>query len=361
MGALYSCEGVLVHVQLHAFELCTAPQVGVEPAPKMFVTDAYIEAINRQIRHKASRGSKRRSSAVRMFPAQRSSSTPHISPLAAGSYVSDADFFVRWGHTVRGVFIPTLRHTFKSRELEKLYQQHLSDQRRSSLAVTNIIDAAAKLHVLVLYLALAPEASPEGHLRGWLTGLFMALAVTLCAVVLTCKASMSPRWLRYAGLASWLSQSAQALGGLVYGMERDPSWYVLFTLFATYTLLPLPLLWALCAGALTSGLHLGAEAAQCYHDAGLLRKVGSSEGTAVVFWCFLSSLSLRLRLSYGSTLTQRKGVYGPRYVLADPPCVHRKGPDARLPKKWYPCVEATQQQSVRVVIALRRRGTVSEP
>jgi adenylate cyclase 8 len=163
----------------------------------MFVTDAYIEAINRQIRDKASRGSKRRSSAVRVFPVPQSSSSPHASPLAGG-YVSDADFFVRWGHAVRGVFIPTLRHTFKSGDLEKLYQQHLSHQRRSSLAVANVIDAVAKLHILVLYLALAPEAAPD-HLRGWLTALFMALAVTLCVVVMTCKASISPRWLRYVG------------------------------------------------------------------------------------------------------------------------------------------------------------------
>ncbi|CAL8314598.1 unnamed protein product [Lota lota] len=249
-------------------------QVGVEPALKMIVTDAYIEDINRQIRDKASRGvTKRRSSSVRVFPVRRSCTSPHSSPLASsGGYVSDADYFVQWGHAVRGVYIPTLRHTFKSRDLEKLYQQHLSHQRRTSLAVTNVIDAVAKLNILVLYLALAPEAAPD-PLRGWLTGLFMALAATLCVVVLTCKASVSPRWLRYAGLASWLSQTTQGLGGLAYGLEVDPSWYVLFTLFATYTLLPLPLLWAMCAGTLTSGLHLGAEVVRCYHDAVLLRKV----------------------------------------------------------------------------------------
>ncbi|KAG7282049.1 hypothetical protein CRUP_023565, partial [Coryphaenoides rupestris] len=250
-------------------------QVGVEPARKMFVTDAYIEAINRQIRSKASRGvTKRRSSGARVFPLQERCSISQRGSFVGslGDYVSDADFFVRWGHTVRGVYIPTLRHTFKSRDLEKLYQQYSSHQRRTSLAVTNVIDAVAKLNLLVLYLALAPEAAPD-PLRGCLTGLFMAFAATMCAVVLTCKDSMSPRWLHYAGLASWLSQTTQVLGGLVYGLERDPSWHVLFTLFATYTLLPLPLLWAMCAGTLTSGLHLGVEVARCYHDAMLLRKV----------------------------------------------------------------------------------------
>uniref|UniRef100_A0A8C5BQA7 adenylate cyclase n=1 Tax=Gadus morhua TaxID=8049 RepID=A0A8C5BQA7_GADMO len=261
---------------------CSALQVGVEPAPKMFVTDAYIEAINRQIRDKASRGSKRRSSAVRVFPVPQSSSSPHASPLAGG-YVSDADFFVRWGHAVRGVFIPTLRHTFKSGDLEKLYQQHLSHQRRSSLAVANVIDAVAKLHILVLYLALAPEAAPD-QLRGWLTALFMALAVTLCVVVMTCKASISPRWLRYVGLASWLSQTTQGLGGLGYGLERDPSGYVLFTLFATYTLLPLPLLWAMCAGALTSLFIIQTE--YCY-------------GLATVFYCYPTQVFAKGLLYFG--------------------------------------------------------------
>ncbi|XP_053192662.1 adenylate cyclase type 8 [Scomber japonicus] len=249
-------------------------QVGVEPARKIFVTDTYMQEINSQIRNKALRGvTKRRSSTFRVHPPHVRNSSAHQSIRGSFNvYASDADFFIHWGHTVHGVYIPTLRHTFKSRDLEKLYQQHSCHQRRNSLAITNIIDAVAKLHVLVLYLALAPEAITD-TLRGCLTGIFMVLAIALCIVVLTCKDSMSPRWLQYAGLASWLSQTTQVLGGLVYGLEKDPSWYVLFTLFATYTLLPLPLLWAMCAGSLTSVLHLLVEIVRYYNDALLLRKV----------------------------------------------------------------------------------------
>ncbi len=255
--------------------------MGVEPARKIFVTDTYMEEINKQIRNKASRGvTKRRSSTFRVHPSQsaRGSTSTHNSVRGSGSfndYASDADFFVHWRHTIGGVYIPTLRHTFKSCDLEKLYQQHYSHQRRNSLAITNVIDAVAKLHVLVLYLALAPEAVTD-TLRGYLTGIFMVLAIALCIVVLTCKHSTSPRWLHYAGLASWLLQTTQVLGGLVYGLEKDPSWYVLFTLFATYTLLPLPLLWAMCAGSLASVLHLLVEIVCHYNDALLLRKVRKS-------------------------------------------------------------------------------------
>lgn len=234
------------------------------------MTDAYIEEINRQICSKALRGAtKRRSSVFRVHP-----TLPRNSSAAGpfNDYSSDADFFVHWGCTVRSVYVPTLRHTFKSRDLEKLYQLHSSHQRRNSLAITNVIDAVAKLHVLVLYLALAPEAVTD-TLRCCLTGIFMALAVALCVVVLTYKNSMSPQWLHYAGIASWMSQTTQVLGGLVYGLEKDPSWYVLFSLFATYTLLPLPLLWAICAGSITSVLHLLVEIIRYYNDAVLLRKV----------------------------------------------------------------------------------------
>ncbi|KAM4529157.1 adenylate cyclase type 8 [Fundulus diaphanus] len=247
-------------------------QVGVEPVRKIFVTDAYIDEINRQIRSKASRGvTKRRSSTFRIH--SRPSTSTHGSVRASTQdYTSDADFFVHWCNTVHSVYIPTLGHTFKSHDLEKLYQQYSSQQRRNSLAITNVIDAVAKLHMLVLYLALAPDAVTD-CLRGYLTGFFMALAVGLCMLVLTCKDSMSPQWLHYAGLASWLSQTAQILGGLAYGLEKDPSWYILFTLFATYTLLPLPLLWALCAGFLTPILHIVMEIWLYYNDALLLNKV----------------------------------------------------------------------------------------
>uniref|UniRef100_A0A3B5L6G2 adenylate cyclase n=1 Tax=Xiphophorus couchianus TaxID=32473 RepID=A0A3B5L6G2_9TELE len=179
--------------------------------------------------------------------------------------LSDADFFVHWCNTVHSVYIPMLGHTFKSHDLEKLYQQYSSHQRRNSLAITNVIDAVTKLHMLVLYLALAPDAVTD-RLRGYLTGIFMVLAIALCVLVLTCKDSMSPQWLHYAGFASWLSQTTQILGGLAYGLEKDPSWYILFTLFATYTLLPLPLLWAMCAGFLTPILHILMEIWFHYND-----------------------------------------------------------------------------------------------
>ncbi|XP_035533858.1 adenylate cyclase type 8-like, partial [Morone saxatilis] len=117
---------------------------------RIILTDAYIADINRQIRCKASRGAhwqKRRSSAARIHP-----SMPRITAAANTKHDSlgDADFFVSWGSTVRGVFIPALQHTFKSADLEQLYQQFSSGQRRTSLVVTNVIDIVTRLFILLL-------------------------------------------------------------------------------------------------------------------------------------------------------------------------------------------------------------------
>ncbi|XP_066529227.1 adenylate cyclase type 8 [Hoplias malabaricus] len=239
---------------------------------KIVVTDAYIDDINQQIRNKALRGitgqHKRHSSTARIHPLrERESSATQKSTDS----MSDGDFFISWGTTVRGVFLPTLHHTFKSPDLERLYQQHSSGQRRTSLVVTNVIDIFTKLHILFIYLAVAPEMVDS--LRGWLAGLFMAIGAILCILVLSCKEAMSPEYLHYAGLASWLSQTVQALGGLVYGLEKDQSWYILFTLFATYTLLPLPLLWSICTGCLTAALHLMVEALGSYNESAVFRKL----------------------------------------------------------------------------------------
>uniref|UniRef100_A0AAY4B6F6 adenylate cyclase n=1 Tax=Denticeps clupeoides TaxID=299321 RepID=A0AAY4B6F6_9TELE len=263
---------------------------------KIIVTDAYIDDINRQIRNKMARGAgmhKRRSSAARVHPARDRNST---STQKSTDSISDADFFISWGPTLWGVFLPTLHHVFKSEDLEKLYQHFSSHQRRISLVVTNVIDIVTKLHIIFIYLAVAPEMVDS--LSGWLAGLFMALGAVLCVLVLACKGTMSPEYLRYAGLASWLSQTVQVLGGLVNGLEKDQSWYVLFTLFATYTLLPLPLLWSICTGTVTAALHLLVETISNYNDVELLQVLSKGllyvgMNTAGLFIHYLSDRAQR--------------------------------------------------------------------
>ncbi|KAG7232299.1 hypothetical protein INR49_009057 [Caranx melampygus] len=248
---------------------------------RITVTDAYIADINRQIRNKASSGNlwqKRRSSAARIHPVM-----PRITTATETKQepLEDAEFFVSVGSTVRGVFIPALQHTFKSADLEQLYQQFSSGQRRTSLVVTNVIDLLTRL--LISLLTWPPGWG--GVACDWLAGLSVVMWAGISVLALTRREVMlSPQWLRHLSVltclclrhlsvVSWLSQTVQVLVGVFGWPESDHSWYVFFTLFSTYNLLPLPLLWSIIAGATTSVLHLLVDLFCHYDNHTFIRKV----------------------------------------------------------------------------------------
>lgn len=79
--------------------------------------------------------------------------------------------------------------------------------------------------------------------------------------------------LRYLSVVSWFSQILQVLVGAFIWVESDHSWYVVFSLFSTYTLLPLPLLWSIVGGTITSVLDLVLDVFCHYGDLAIVRKV----------------------------------------------------------------------------------------
>ncbi|XP_036746442.2 adenylate cyclase type 8 isoform X3 [Manis pentadactyla] len=168
---------------------------------------------------------------------------------------SNSDFFLNGGYSYRGVIFPTLRNSFKSRDLERLYQRYFLGQRRKSEVVMNVLDVLTKLTLLVLHLSLA--SAPMNPLKGILLGFFTGIEVVICALVVVRKDTTSHTYLQYSGVVTWVAMTTQVLAaGLGYGLLGDGIGYVLFTLFATYSMLPLPLTWAILAGLGTSLLQV---------------------------------------------------------------------------------------------------------
>ncbi|KAM5281006.1 adenylate cyclase type 8 isoform 3-T3 [Ctenodactylus gundi] len=168
---------------------------------------------------------------------------------------SNSDFFLSGGTSYRGVIFPTLRNSFKSRDLERLYQRYFLGQRRKSQVVMNVLDVLTKLTLLVLHLSLA--SAPMDPLKGILLGFFTGIEVVICALVVVRKDTTSYTYLQYSGVVTWVAMTTQILAaGLGYGLLGDGIGYVLFTLFATYSMLPLPLAWAILAGLATSLLQV---------------------------------------------------------------------------------------------------------
>lgn len=201
---------------------------------------------------KQSAGERHNNGGTKVFPERGSSD---LGFLQIDCAPSNSDFFLNWGHAYRGVIFPTLRNAFKSRDLERLYQRYFLGQRRKSVVVMNILDVVTKLTLLVLHLTLA--SAPMDLIKGALLGFFTGIEVVICALVVVRKDTTSHGYLQYSGAVTWVAMATQILAaGLGYGLLGDGVGYVLFTLFATYSMLPLPLTWAILAGLFTSALHL---------------------------------------------------------------------------------------------------------
>ena len=227
-------------------------------------------------------GDRHNNGGTKVFPERASSD---LGFLQIDCAPSNSDFFLNWGYTYRGVIFPTLRNAFKSRDLERLYQRYFLGQRRKSVVVMNILDVVTKLTLLVLHLTLA--SSPMDPIKGTLLGFFTGIEVVICALVVVRKDTTSHSYLQYSGVVTWVAMATQILAaGLGYGLLGDGVGYVLFTLFATYSMLPLPLTWAIMAGLFTSGLHILVQMLISQHA-----QLSTNQVSSPVLLSFLSSSS----------------------------------------------------------------------
>ncbi|XP_051868614.1 adenylate cyclase type 8-like isoform X2 [Pristis pectinata] len=206
---------------------------------KFSIKNEYIYNINQQILSNVS------TKAGSIYPAVY---------LGESTHDSMNELFVSTGYSCRGLLFPTLNHSFKSQELEKLYQRYFARQRRNSVVMMNLIDCLTKFTVFVVYVFRSSQLI--GPIKSGLTGLIFLFSATLCFMVQAGKDAISHNYLQYIGLATWFYQTLQILLLVGVGLETYETWYILYIVFGTYTMLPLPLLWSILAGTLSSVSHL---------------------------------------------------------------------------------------------------------
>ncbi|CAJ1072941.1 adenylate cyclase type 8 [Xyrichtys novacula] len=287
-------------------------------------------------KHSAGRtsvGDRHNNGGTKVFPERASSD---LGFLQIDCAPSNSDFFLNWGYTYRGVIFPTLRNAFKSRDLERLYQRYFLGQRRKSVVVMNILDVVTKITLLVLHLTLA--SSPMDPIKGTLLGFFTGIEVVICALVVVRKDTTSHSYLQYSGVVTWVAMATQILAaGLGYGLLGDGVGYVLFTLFATYSMLPLPLTWAILAGLFTSGLHI---LVQMLISQSAQLSTNQVAAQAVLFMCMNTA---GIFISYLSDRAQRQAFLETRRCI-----------EARLR------LETENQRQERLVLSVLPRFVVLE-
>uniref|UniRef100_A0AAQ5YHA9 Adenylate cyclase type 8 n=1 Tax=Amphiprion ocellaris TaxID=80972 RepID=A0AAQ5YHA9_AMPOC len=291
------------------------------------------QAGRKQSAGRTSVGDRHNNGGTKVFPERASSD---LGFLQIDCAPSNSDFFLNWGYTYRGVIFPTLRNAFKSRDLERLYQRYFLGQRRKSVVVMNILDVVTKLTLLVLHLTLA--STPMDPIKGTLLGFFTGIEVVICALVVVRKDTTSHSYLQYSGVVTWVAMATQILAaGLGYGLLGDGVGYVLFTLFATYSMLPLPLTWAILAGLFTSGLHILVQMLISQHAQLSSNQVAAQ---AVLFMCMNTA---GIFISYLSDRAQRQAFLETRRCI-----------EARLR------LETENQRQERLVLSVLPRFVVLE-
>ncbi|KAG2457999.1 ADCY8 cyclase, partial [Polypterus senegalus] len=283
--------------------------------------DSYSQSTRKQSASKTASGDRHNNGGTKVFPERASSD---LGFLQLDCAPSNSDFFLNWGYTYRGVIFPTLRNSFKSRDLERLYQRYFLGQRRKSVVVMNILDVLTKLTLLVLHLTLA--STPMDPIKGILLGFFTGIEVVICALVVVRKDTTSHSYLQYSGVVTWVAMATQILAArLGYGLLGDGIGYVLFTLFATYSMLPLPLTWAILAGLVTSVLHivvqlLVAQAVlfMCMNTAGVFISYLSDRAQRQAFLETRRCIEARLRLETENQRQERLVLSVlPRFVVLE--------------------------------------------
>ncbi|XP_071529549.1 adenylate cyclase type 8-like [Panulirus ornatus] len=171
------------------------------------------------------------------------------------------------GHVYHGVYFPTLTNSFRDQQLELAFQRYSHRQRQKSLIMVNGVDLALK--VVLLVIVLAQEGDNKATVIVYSVG-WMVVNVILC--VLSWWRCFANNYLHWGALGTWLVLNiqgciSQVLNGVVWEAEAEPEevqevesenqvWYLLFIVFVTYSMLPLPLRWCILAGSFTALAHL---------------------------------------------------------------------------------------------------------
>lgn len=170
------------------------------------------------------------------------------------------------GFRFGGFTFPRLTNSFRDDRLELAYQRYSHRQRRRALVNVNLIDVFLKVALLAAFFAAGGADDPELTLCALLRYLpWVLVNVLLC--LLTCWRFFANNYLHWGAALIWIALNAQGNGnwGVTWGELRfepggdvagDTVWHVMFTVFVTYAMLPLPLKWCIVCGVLASVVNL---------------------------------------------------------------------------------------------------------
>nr|CAI5841533.1 unnamed protein product [Callosobruchus analis] len=176
------------------------------------------------------------------------------------SAVHKADFATvfKRGLMYKGIYWPSLTNSFHCKHLELAYLRYSHRQRQKALIIVNIVDLLLKVALILVWTFYNDyKIKPREH-ANLIIWSVCCMSINIAVCVLGWWRCFANNYLHWAAICTWLLLTVQSNVGQGVGFsdKEDLVWYVLFTIFVQYAMLPLPLRWCMLAGGLSSIGHI---------------------------------------------------------------------------------------------------------
>ncbi|CAG9864998.1 unnamed protein product [Phyllotreta striolata] len=175
------------------------------------------------------------------------------------SYKADFATVFKRGLMYKGIYWPSLTNSFHCKHLEMAYLRYSHRQRQKALIIVNIVDLLLKICLILVWTfyntSVKIDWSSNGDTIIWSV---CCMSINIAVCVLGWWRCFANNYLHYAAVCTWLLLTLQSFiaRGVGFGVKEDLVWYVLFSIFVPYAMLPLPLRWCMLAGAVASTGHI---------------------------------------------------------------------------------------------------------
>ncbi|CAH1100508.1 unnamed protein product [Psylliodes chrysocephalus] len=175
------------------------------------------------------------------------------------SYKADFATVFKRGLMYKGIYWPSLTNSFHSKQLELAYLRYSHRQRQKALIIVNIVDLLLKICLILVWALYNSKVKID-----WVSNAdtiiwsVCCMSINIAVCVLGWWRCFANNYLHWAAVCTWLLLTLQSFiaRGVGFGIKEDLVWYVLFSIFVPYAMLPLPLRWCMMAGALASVGHI---------------------------------------------------------------------------------------------------------
>ncbi|KAF5286671.1 hypothetical protein FQR65_LT12475 [Abscondita terminalis] len=170
----------------------------------------------------------------------------------------DLDNLFRKGLMYKGIYWPSLKNSFHSKHLEIAYLRYSHRQRQKSLIIVNMVDFLLKIALFIAWAILSPEQLEDPNDSDAIIWSICSMAANIGVCILGWWRCFANNYLHWAAVCTWVLLNTQGFFRHILGFcePEDLVWYFLFIVFVPYAMLPLPLLWCMVAGCITSVGHI---------------------------------------------------------------------------------------------------------